>query len=138
MDYPSSALAELYGARWRIEVNFRHLKQTLGMDILKSKAVAGVRKELLVFALVYNLVCQVMRERAAELGVPAARVSFVDAWRALAHASYGQGATEVLVNPDRPGRIEPRVVKRRPKQYPWMNKPRQELRKHLLDKDLAA
>lgn len=136
--YPAEALADLYGARWQIEVNFRHLKQTLGTDVLKSKTCDGVRKELLVFALVYNLVCQVQCERAAELGVTVARVSFVDALRALAWASCGQAATEVLVNPHRPGRVEPRVRKRRPKEYPLMTKPRRELRKHLLDKDLAA
>ncbi|MCK4343344.1 MAG: hypothetical protein KAY37_16640 [Phycisphaerae bacterium] len=47
-----------------------------------------------------------------------------DAWRALAFASHGQGATSVLANPDRPDRLEPRVRKRRPKEYPLMTKPR--------------
>lgn len=136
--YPAEALAELYGARWQIETNFRHLKQTLGLDVLKSHTAAGVRKELLVFALVYNLVCQVMCETADLRRVLVARVSFIDALRALAFASHGQGATVVLVNPHRPGRIEPRVRKRRPKQYPLMTKPRAVLRQALLEQDLAA
>lgn len=136
--YPAEALAELYGARWQIEVNFRHLKQTLGLDVLKSHSVDGVRKELVVFALVYNLVCQVMCETAGVWDVLVARVSFIDAWRALAFASHGQAVTVVLVNPYRPGRIEPRVRKRRPKQYPLMTKPRAVLRKALLEQEVAA
>ena len=136
--YPVQALAELYGARWQIEVNFRHLKQTLGLDVLKSRSAVGVRKELLVFALVYNLVCQVMCETAAAQGVLVARVSFIDALRALAFASHGHGVTAVLVNPHRPGRIEPRVRKRRPKEYPLMTKPRAVLRQALLEQDIAA
>jgi hypothetical protein len=137
-EYPGEALAELYGARWQIEVNFRHLKQTLGLDVLKSQTAAGVRKELLVFALVYNLVCQVMTEAAAARGLLVARVSFIDALRALVFASHGQGVTVVLVNPHRPGRTEPRVRKRRPKEYPLMTKPRPALRQALLEQDVAA
>ncbi len=136
--YPAEALAELYAARWQIEVNFRHLKQTLGLDVLKSQTAAGVRKELLVFALVYNLVCQVMCETGGVWRVLAARVSFIDALRALVFASHGQGVTVVLVNPHRPGRIESRVRKRRPKEYPLMTKPRAVLRQALLEQDVAA
>ena len=136
--YPADALAELYGMRWQIEVNFRDLKQTLGMDVLKSRTAEGVRKALLVFALVYNLCCQVMCETAAARRVSPARVSFIDAWRALMFASHGHPATPVHVNPHRPGRSEPRVRKRRPKEYPLMTKPRAELRKALLDKSLVA
>jgi hypothetical protein len=136
--YPAAALAELYGARWQIEVNFRHLKQTLGLDVLKSQTAAGVRKELLVFALVYNLICQVMCETGGVWRVLVARVSFSDALRALVFASHGQGVTVVLVNPHRPGRVEPRVRKRRPKEYPLMTKPRAVLRQALLEQDVAA
>jgi hypothetical protein len=136
--YPASALSKLYGARWQIEVNLRNLKQTLGMDVLKSRSVAGVRKELLVFALVYNLVCAVMCDAAAEAGLPVMRISFIDALRALVHASHGHPASAVRVNPARPGRVEPRVLKRRPKSYPLMRQPRAALRKALLKKEVAA
>lgn len=136
--YPAEALAELYGARWQIEVDFRHLKQTLGLDVLKSQSVAGVRKELLVFALVYNLVRQLMCETGGVWRVLAARVSFIDALRALVFTSHGQGVTAVLVNPHRPGRIEPRVRKRRPKEYPLMTQPRAVLRQVLLEQDVAT
>ena len=81
--YPAEALAELYASRWQVEVNLRHLKETLGMRVLHSKTVDGVRKELLVFALVYNLVRAVMHEAATHAGVEPDRVSFIDAWRWL-------------------------------------------------------
>ena len=136
--YPASALAELYGSRWQIEVNLRNLKQTLGMDVLKSRSVAGVRKEILVFALVYNLVCAAMCDAAAAAGLPVMRISFIDACRALIHASYGHPPSGVHVNPSRPGRVEPRVRKRRPKSYPLMRQPRAVLRKALLEKEVAA
>ncbi len=48
--YPAIELAELYAQRWQIETNLRHLKQTLRMDVLRTKTVAGVQKELLMFA----------------------------------------------------------------------------------------
>ncbi len=136
--YPASALSKLYGSRWQIEVNLRNLKQTLGMDVLKSRSVAGVRKELLVFALVYNLVCAAMCDAAAATRLAVLRISFIDAWRALIHASHGHPPSAVQVNPSRPGRVEPRVRKRRPKSYPLMRQPRAVLRKALLEKEVAA
>src|SRR5208282_3698117 len=54
--YPLAELAQLYFDRWRVEVNLRHLKQTLHLDVLRCKTVDGVHKELCMIALVYNLV----------------------------------------------------------------------------------
>ena len=82
--YPAEELAELYRRRWRVETDLRHLKTTLGMDVLHCETEAGVSKELAAFAIVYNLVRVVMLEAARRQGVPATRVSFVDAlhgWR---------------------------------------------------------
>ena len=121
--YPLEALAGLYGARWRVELNLRHLKQTMRMDVLKCKRVDGVLKELTVYAIVYNLVRVVMTEAARRQGVEVERVSFVDALRWLATAEPGDELPGLVVNPDRPRRVEPRVRKRRPKQYPLMRKP---------------
>ena len=64
--YPKEAIANLYLSRWQIEVNFRHLKTTMGMEVLHCKSVEGVLKELYIFALAYNLVRLVMLE--AEIG----------------------------------------------------------------------
>ena len=136
--YPLEALAKLYGTRWRVELNLRHLKTTMKMDVLKCKTVEGVLKELTVYAIVYNLVRVVMVEAARRQGVDVERISFVDALRWLAQATPGDALPELVVNPDRPGRYEPRVRKRRPKQYPLMRKPRSVLRKALLKMGVNA
>jgi hypothetical protein len=136
--YPAEDVARLYGLRWGVETDLRHLKQTLKMDILHCQTVAGVEKELAVFALVYNLVRRVMEEAAQRQGVAVERVSFVDALRWLQEARPGDELPALVVNPDRPGRVQPRVRKRRPKQFPLMKKPRAVLRKALLKKRPAA
>jgi len=136
--YPLDALAALYGTRWRVELNLRHLKTTMKMDVLKCKTVEGVLKELTVYAIVYNLVRMVMIEAARRQGVDVERISFVDAMRWLVEAKPGDTLPKLVVNPDRPGRYEPRVRKRRPKQYDLMNKPRSALRKGLLEQGVNA
>ena len=77
--YPAQALADLYGQRWQIETNLRHLKQTMKMDVLHCETVAGVLKELTVFALVYNLVRTVMHAASVRQQVSVDRISFADA-----------------------------------------------------------
>jgi hypothetical protein len=135
--YPAEALANLYGTRWRVEENLKALKQTMKMDVLKCTTVDGVHKELTMYALAYNLVRLTMCEAGDRQGVAADRVSFIDTLRWLRQAEAGEELPELVVNPLRPGRYEPRVRKRRPKQYPVMKKPRAELRKLLRDMDLA-
>jgi hypothetical protein len=108
------------------------------MDVLKCKTVDGVHKELMMYAIAYNLVRLTMCEAGDRQGVAADRVSFIDALRWLRGADEGEEMPELVVNPERPGRYEPRVRKRRPKQYPVMKRPRAELRKELREKDLAA
>ena len=136
--YPAEALADLYFRRWQVEVYLRDLKITLKMDVLRCKTVAGVLKELAVFALVYNLVRSVACESAKAQGEAADRVSVTDAVRWLVGAEGDQDLSVILINPSRKGRVEPRVRKRRPKQYPLMKKPRAVLRKQLTDKKVAA
>jgi hypothetical protein len=135
--YPAAELARLYERRWEVEGHLRHLKQALGMDVLRCRTVPGVVKELLVFVTVYNLVRRVMLDAARRQGVEPQRVSFVDALRWLRQARPGGGRPVLIVNPPRPGRVEPRVRKRRPKQYPVMKRPRRELREELLRQPLA-
>lgn len=129
--YPADELAALYGRRWEIETNFRHLKTTMRMDVLHCHSVEGVLKELCMFALVYNLVRLVMLAAAREQQLPHQRLSFIDALRWLASACKHTAELELLVNPRRPGRYEPRVLKRRPKQYRLMRQPRCQLRQQL-------
>ncbi len=136
--YPLEELAELYRRRWEAEGHLKALKTTMKMEVLRCETVAGVTKELLMFALVYNLVRLVMLEASRRQGVPVDRVSFVDALRWLMEARPGAALPKLVVNPDRSDRVEPRVRKRRPKQYPLMTKPRSELHKSLLGPGVAA
>ena len=91
-----------------------------------------------MYAVAYNLVRLAMCEAAASQGVEPDRVSFIDALRWLCLPEADEGMPELVVNPERPGRSEPRVRKRRPKQYPLMTVPRAELRNRLRAMDLAA
>ena len=136
--YPKEKLAEAYGLRWTIETCLAHLKTTMKMDVLRCQTVRGVEKELTMFLLVYNLVRMTVLEAARRQGVPPERISFVDALRWLATARPGDELPELVVNPARPGRVEPRVRKRRPKEFPLMKKPRAELRQELLAQSLGA
>jgi hypothetical protein len=132
--YSLETLADLFRQRWEIETNFGHLKTTMNMDVLKCKTVDGVLKELQVFALIYNLVRQVMLIAAVRQKVDVRRISFIDAIRWLQTAQPDDELSRLVVNPHRPNRLEPRVRKRRPKQYPLMKKPRRQLKKDLENK----
>lgn len=136
--YPAAALSELYLTRWRVEEHLKSLKQTMKMDVLRCMTVEGVLKEMTMYAVAYNLVRLTMCEAAASQKVEVDRISFIDALRWLREPEDGEEMPELVVNPSRPGRYEPRVRKRRPKQYPVMKRPRAELRKLLREKDLAA
>jgi hypothetical protein len=136
--YPADELASLYGTRWRAEEHLKALKQTMKMDVLKCLTVEGVLKELTMCALAYNLVRVAMGQAASRQDVVPDRVSFLDALRWLRGAGAGEEMPELVVNPCRPGRYEPRCKKRRPKQFDLMRVPRAELRKRLREKDLAA
>jgi Transposase DDE domain len=136
--YPKEKLAEAYGLRWTIETAFAHLKTTMKMDVLRCQTVCGIEKELTMFLLVYNLVRMTVLEAAKRQGVPPERISFIDALRWLATAKTGDELPELVVNPTRPDRVEPRVRKRRPKEFPVMQKPRATLRQELLAQALGA
>jgi hypothetical protein len=136
--YPASEIAKLYRLRWQVEVDLRDLKITLGMDVLKGHKVETVTKEVLVYGLVYNLVRLVAQKAARRQKVSPRRISFIDALRWLQPPKPDRSLPELVVNPVRPGRIEPRCIKRRPKQYPRMTKPRHELRKRLKRRRDAA
>ncbi|HRS28683.1 MAG: IS4 family transposase [Phycisphaerae bacterium] len=131
-DYPADALAELYQRRWQPEVNLRHLKDTLGMRVLRSQSAAGVERELLAFALVYNLICAVLTVLAPHLQTTPERISLLDVLRLLRYGVIRLVAAAIVVNPNRPGRVQPRVVKRRPLQYSRMTQPRAVLKRALM------
>jgi transposase len=121
---------------WLVEVNFKHLKTTMKMDVLRCKMADGESKELAMFAPAYNLVRSMMAESARAQGVAPERVGLLDAVRWLIGAEGDEDPSVLRVNPSRPDRVEPRVVKRRPKQDMRMAKPRSVLGKELPKKGL--
>ena len=136
-EYPAPEIARLYEQRWRIEVHLRSLKTTLGMEVLRSRTADGVRKEVLAFGIVYNLVRRVMVRAATRQRVAVDRISFVDALRWLRVATANAEVPVLIAHPERPGRFEPRVRKRRPKPYPLMTRPRAQLKQET-QQQLAA
>ncbi len=145
--YPALELVQLYGERWNAEVDFKHLKTTLGMDILRGKTPQMVRKEIYAFLLAYNLLRALMWSAGTTYATPPLRLSLQGTRQHLTnfipqllansltkrHEIY-RTLLKIIVHktvPDRPGRNEPRVRKRRPKSYPLMKQPRHELRRQL-------
>lgn len=128
--YPADELIELRLTRWMIETNLRHLKITLGMDVLKCKTVEGIRKERLMFLLVYNLIRRVMLCAARSQRVNVNRLSFADTLAWLRHGDI-TAIPRLKINPWRPGRLEPRVLKRAKEQFPYLTIPRAQLRAQL-------
>ena len=140
--FPEGAFAELYRKRWAVELYLRHLKTTMGMDVLRCKTPEMVDKELYMHLIAYNLVRAIMLEAATAYAVHLERLSFkgsivtIGQWApTLAQAQSGTEGHDTLYEsmlhyiaadpvPHRPNRTEPRARKRRPKNYPLLNKPR--------------
>ena len=97
------------------------------MNVLRCTTVQGVSKELAVYLAAYNLVRLAMLAAARAQRVSPERVSFVDAQRWLLVRLLGlPGVGRLIVNPDRAGRSQLRVIRRRLKQYDLLRKPRRE------------
>jgi hypothetical protein len=143
--YPAEELARLYARRWHIELWFRHIKTSMGMEVLRCQSPKMLHKELEMFFIAYNLIRCLMAEASAIYEVPMERLSFkgtVDSVRqfsvAIAQARSKKKERELVGEllrviacdqlPERPGRREPRAVKRRPKPYPLLNKPRHQFK----------
>ena len=135
--YPCADLAALYQQRWEAETHLAQLKTTMKMDVLHCQTVLGVHKELLVFAILYNLVRLVILQSAKQQRVGVERISFLDALRWLGAPATGVPLEALFINPTRPNRVEPRVKKRRPKAFPFMTKARRTLRQALLQQRLG-
>ena len=106
--YPKEKVAELYGLRGSVETHFAELKTTLRMRRIKSQTPDGVRKELAVYCLVYNLVRAIMLQAAARQGTTPDRVSFLDALRwLLSAATPGQVVPALVINPRRRAATSP-------------------------------
>jgi hypothetical protein len=142
--YSAEAIADLYLQRWDIELFFRDIKTTMGMDILRCKSPSMIRKELLMYFIVYNCLRLLMLKAADKAGISVRRISFKasvqalrqwepilkpelsrqEYYRLLSLLCDSIAASVVNI---RPGRTEPRCRKRRQKNYQLMTKPRHEM-----------
>ena len=143
--YSTEALGQLYFRRWAVELCFRDIKTTLGLDVLRCLTPAMVCKEVVMHAIAYNLIRALMQDIAQSHQVSVQRLSFkgtVDAlrqWRDLFENAKTQSRTTCKLRRlfyqsiaddlllERPARSEPRAVKRRPKNFRLLTKPRHEM-----------
>jgi len=144
--YTPEALAALYFKRWDVELFFRDIKTTMGMDVLRCKTPDMIRKEILMHFIAYNCIRHIMCDAAKEADIKVRRISFKGTLQALRQwepylvqsegkrgeksrllARLYKAITEDLLL-DRPDRSEPRCKKRRPKNYQLLNKPRAEIK----------
>lgn len=144
--YPIQALGELYLARWNVELHFREIKITLGMDVLRCQTPAMVEKEIMMHAVSYNLIRSLMQEAATSHQIDLSRISFkgtldtMREWRAVLESMRGhprkhKALLDIMLRviasdpvPYRPNREEPRAKKRRPKNYHLLTKHRSEMK----------
>jgi len=135
-------LSALYARRWNVELDLRNLKTTMGMGVLTCQTPDMNEKQLWVHLLAYNLIRLIMAQAACNAGVDPRSLSFkhtVQLWtewvaRGLS-ATNDCGRLFMLIAQcrvgHRPGRIEPRMRKRRPKPYPWLKVPRAHARQKI-------
>jgi putative transposase len=146
--YGADEVAELYSKRWLVELDIRALKTTLRMDCLECKTPFMVEREIWAHLLAYNLVRKVGAQVAQRVGAQPRSLSFKATKQAILagwqQATRLQGTDYVRVAKamlkllrkekvgDRPGRCEPRAVKRRPKPHKLLTEPREQARAKLL------
>jgi hypothetical protein len=145
--YTKADLADLFLKRWNIELDLRSIKIVMQMDVLRCKSPDLVDKEIWVHMLAYNIIRKLMVTAAANSGAQPRQMSFKGTLQALtafrdAMRTAGPERQTQLWKAmfvaiahdrvgDRPGRVEPRAKKRRPKQYDLLNCPREEARNRL-------
>ncbi len=129
-------------------MDIRAIKITMGMDILRCRTPEMVRREMWTCLLAYNLIRQTMMQSAQKAGVSPRTLSFTvavqsiaaswlvivlsdDALAALLIDAASVSLAEHVVG-TRPGRLEPRAIKRRPKPHDLMTKPRGQARAELI------
>ncbi len=144
--YTYELLAELYGLRWQVEIDLRHLKTTMKMEHIKSKTPEMVRKEFYVHLLAYNLVRATLWEAGIKHNVQPLRLSykgaiqhilnFVPILAIIKDRDIIYDVMLTIISRDklleRPFRVEPRMVRSKKRQFPRLTRPRQEIRQKLI------
>jgi hypothetical protein len=143
--YPAQEILQAYLRRWRLEMCLDDLKTTLEMELLRSRSPEMVQREVYAHLIAHNLIRYTMAQAASQETVPLERISFkgtLDALRQFTHAisqartkkKRRQLWTKLLETlaadlvPNRPGRREPRAVKRKKNKYPRLDAPRHKFR----------
>lgn len=151
--YPPAEIAELYHERWLAELDIRTIKVTLNMDVLRCKSPEMVEREIWACLLAYNLIRQTILQAAQaskrsprQLSFTAAMQSVAASYTAVLSMNDAQAAMLVQAHlkniaqqrvGNRPNRVEPRAIKRRPKSHDWLTKPRDQARAELLRRRVA-
>jgi hypothetical protein len=149
--YTHEDLAELYQKRWLAEIDIRAIKCNMGMDVLRCKSPRLVRREIWTCLLAYNLIRQTILEAALRGNVSPRGLSFTAALQKIAAClsvlEHCDGATAQRIMAahlddllrhrvgQRPNRVEPRAIKRRPKPHKLLTIPRAKARQQLLNGD---
>jgi hypothetical protein len=145
--YPAREILWAYLRRWRLEMCLDDLKTSLKMDMLRGHSPKMVQKELYARLIAHNLIRCLMAETASRHQVTLERISFKGSVDAVRHFSQAMAQAkskrkrrklwdELLETlaadlvPERPGRREPRAVKRKKNKYPRLDKPRKKFRDH--------
>lgn len=137
-------LQRLFWQRWNIELDLRNIKTTLGMERFRCKTPAMVEKEMWVYWLAYNLIRLLMAEAAYQDGVLPRQLSFkhtLQVWVAWSARQFlcntpadMSGLFRLIAQVrvgNRPGRIEPRLIKRRPNRYTFLGASRCKARRRI-------
>jgi Transposase DDE domain len=148
LQYTKDELAQLYFERWNIELDLRSIKCVMQMDVLRCETPEMVAKEAWMHALAYNLIRGLMAAAAEAHGKVPRQISFagtlqtIEAFRDKLDAASSKNRrqlVEVMLQAiashevgDRPGRVEPRAIKRRPKPHDLLTEPRDQARKRLM------
>lgn len=144
--YLRAEIAALYRKRWDVELFFRDIKTTMGFEILRCQSPEMIRKELLMCFIAYNCIRRLMFEAASDEGITARTISFKGSLQAIRSWESRMGASQLdrrerfsmmadlylalaqCKIPERPGRSEPRCLKRRPKPFQLLTRPRHEMK----------
>jgi hypothetical protein len=143
--YPRSEVLGAYRLRWNVELDLRSLKTVMGMDILSCKSQEMIEKEVWTYILAYNLIRQLICQAAEKHKVEPRRISFTGAIQTfnaflplinVGPPEFSKRMYDAMIDiiaqhkiPNRPGRSEPKALKRRPKAYPRLTKPRSQFKK---------
>jgi hypothetical protein len=156
-EYTKDDLAQVYRARWNEELDLRSIKTTMQMDMLRCMAPEQVRKEIWTHVLAYNLIRTIMAQAASEHGIAPRTISFkgtiqvLEAFQPVIAQQADRGVEHLdtlyqqLLHAiaqhrvaERPDRFEPRMTKRKPKSYDRLTRPRQVIKREILQRDTKS